>query len=69
MYYSKKSYSLLRELFTMNIRYTIILIEIKKRGIASIEKKTYNSYRNGISYKAEYIYSRSKSPINKISKS
>jgi hypothetical protein len=68
MYYFEKSYSLLRELLIMNTRYAIILMKIKERDIANIEKKkTYNLYRSEISYEAERMQSYPKFPINRIS--
>jgi hypothetical protein len=39
MYYFKRFYSLLREFPIMDVRYTVILIKIKKRNIANIEKE------------------------------
>jgi hypothetical protein len=35
----ERSYSLLRELLTMDARYAVVLMEIKERGVASIEKE------------------------------
>jgi hypothetical protein len=51
----------------MDIRYAIALIEIKKRGIANIEKKKkYNFYYNGISCEVERMQSRPKFSANRI---
>jgi hypothetical protein len=38
-YHFEKFYSLLRELLIMDIRYAIILIKIKERGVANIIKR------------------------------